>query len=243
MNNLKILIVEDEIMIAESLKEILENLNYVVTGIANSADEALTLLANEKPDLVTLDIQIKGDKDGIQLAEQIQSKYDIPYIYTSAFADEKTIARAKDTSPYGYLVKPYGIRDIHAAVEVAIMNFQKLQKNQIAMNQSNGVKDGNLFIKVDSRLVRLNEEDIMWVEAKGDYVIFKTEPKSFIVHSTMKNVELKLDAERFLKVHRSYIVNLDRIIDIEDSNLLIKDKVIPVSRSNKEQLMKRIQLL
>ncbi len=243
MNNLKILIVEDEMMIAESLQEILENLNYQVTGIANSAKMAMELLADQQPDLITLDIQIKGDQDGIELAEMIQKKYDLPYIYTSAFADEKTIARAKDTSPYGYLVKPYGIKDIHAAVEVATMNFKKLQNSQIMMTQSNGVKDGNLFIKVDSRRVRLQEEEIMWVEAKGDYVIFKTEPKSFIVHSTMKNVELKLDSERFLKVHRSYIVNLDRIVDIEDSNLLIKDKVIPVSRSNKEQLMKRIQLL
>lgn len=243
MKTLKILIVEDEKLIAESLQEILESLEYKVTGIASSASQALELLQEEQPDLVTLDIQIKGDKDGIELAGMIQEKYDIPYIFTTAFADNQTIERAKNTSPYGYLVKPYGIKDIHAAVEVATMNFKNLQNSQIATSQSHGTKDGSLFIKVDSRLVRLQEEDIMWVEAKGDYVIFKTEAKSYIVHSTMKKVELRLDPDKFLKVHRSYIVNLDRIIDIEDSNLQIKDKIIPVSRSNKELLMQRIQLL
>ena len=100
-----------------------------------------------------------------------------------------------------------------------------------------------LFIKTDSRLVKLKDEDILFIEAKGDYMLFKTREKGHIVHSTMKNVEAKLDPNIFLRIHRSFIINLNEIVDIEDSSVLIEKKVIPISKSYKDGLMKRINLL
>ena len=86
-------------------------------------------------------------------------------------------------------------------------------------------------------------DDILYVEAKGDYALFKTEEKGYIVHTTMKRVSERLEAYDFVKVHRSYVVNLAKIVDIEESNLLIENKVIPISRANKESLIKRLNLL
>ncbi|MEL6133394.1 MAG: LytTR family DNA-binding domain-containing protein [Bacteroidota bacterium] len=91
--------------------------------------------------------------------------------------------------------------------------------------------------------MRLKLDDILYVETKGDYVVFRTEKESLIVHSTLKNIESQLDPEKFVKVHRSYIVNLSRIVDIEEGTLVIEDKVIPISRAQRPILMDRIQVI
>lgn len=242
MDRLRILIVEDEQLIAESLSEILECLNHEVVGVASSADKALELVESESPDIVLLDIQIDGDKDGVYVADLINEVYNIPYIFTTAFADPQTLQRAKEKCPYGYIVKPYGIKDIHAALEIALTTYSRI-KSLNAASEVAYAGDNSIFLKVDGRLVKVKEEDILWIEAKGDYAVFKTAENSYIVHSTMKNIEAKLNQRLFIKVHRSFIINLNKIIDIEDSNLLIKEKIIPISRANKESLMTRINLI
>ena len=239
----KVFIVEDEPMIAESLQDILECLEHEVVGIADNANTAMEQLRKNSCDIIMLDIQIKGDKDGIALAELIGAEFDTPFIFTTAFADGETIQKARDKGPYGYIVKPYGINDINAAIEVAVGNYEMLKELKETRSEPSIIQNNQLYVKTDSRLVKINEEDILYVEAKGDYVVFKTEEKGHIVHSTMKNIESKLDSKKFLRVHRSYIINLNHIIDIEDSSVLILKKVIPVSRSHKEALMSRINLI
>lgn len=242
MRTLKIHIVEDEKLIGESLKEILECLNHEVIAISTSVKQALDNLKKDTPDLMLLDIQLEGEKDGIDLAHELDANHDIPFIFTTAFADESTIGRAKEESPYGYIVKPYGIKDINAAIEIAMSNFDKIQSMK-SQGEDALVKSKNIYLKVDYRLVKVHEDEIHWIEAKGDYAVFKTDEKSYIVKTTIKNVIEKLDKFKFLKVHRSFIVNLDKVVDIEDSTLLIDKKIIPISRANKEALMERIHLI
>ncbi|MEO1052655.1 MAG: response regulator [Bacteroidota bacterium] len=242
MKGYNILIVEDDKLIAESLQEILECLNHRVTDVAHSADDAINILSSEQPDLALLDIQLDGDKDGIELAEAIKNQFEFPFIFTTAYADSATIAKAKKVSPYGYLVKPYGIKNMHAAIEIAMCTHERV-KDLKDQKPSTSFGNDHLYAKVDCKLVRIDFDDILWIEAKGDYAVFKTEKDSFIVHTTMKNALAKLGHQKFLKVHRSFIVNMDKIIDIEDSNLLIRDKIIPISRANKEGLMSKINLI
>ncbi len=240
MESRKILIVEDESPIAESLNEILEVLEHEVVGIASSYEEAIDLLKGSKPDLVLLDIQLKGDKTGLDVAETINEQFSVPYIFTTAFADKDTIEQASELGPYGYIVKPYGMKDINPAIEIALSNFNSAK--EIQSDQANFLSN-HLYIKANSKLIRLEDDDIMYIEAKGDYALFKTNDKGYIVHSTIKNVATKMNPQKFLKVHRSYIVNLDKIKDIEDSSIQIEEKIIPVSRQHKPDLMKRIDLI
>lgn len=243
MEQFRILIVEDETSIAESLKDIIECLNHKVVDVVDNGNCAIEVIENSIVDLILLDIQINGKMDGIELSKLIKEQYDVPFIFTTAFADDKTISKAKEHSPYGYIVKPYGINDINAAMEIALSNYHQMK----AIKQSQGVinthRSNYFYVKSDSRLVKVDIDNLLYIEAKGDYAIFKTEDNSYIVHSTMKNIMNKIDKSRFLKVHRSYIVNLDKIIDIEESNLLINDKVIPISRANKEALNSRINMI
>jgi len=242
MSQYKILIVEDDPMISESLADIVKVLGHEVVGIADNAVRAIELCSETEPQIALLDIQIGGDVDGVDLAEMINDEFDIPFIFTTAFADNDTISRARDRGPFGYLVKPYGVKDLNAAMEVAMGAYQRLKK---AEKKGGGgqIIDRNIFLKVDSKLIRVKIDDILYIEAKGDYALFKTKAKGYIVHGTMKKFQQRLDDFNFQKVHRSFIVNLDKIVDIEESNLLIEDKVIPVSRANKEALMKRLNLL
>lgn len=242
MSQLKILIVEDDMMISESLKDILEMLNHQVVGIAENADDAIELCNQHSPQLALLDIQIGGDIDGVDLAEIINDQFDIPFIFTTAFADNATVSRARERGPFGYLVKPYGVKDINAAIEIAMGAYERLKTAEKSGGMSK-IIDNSIFLKVDSKLIKVKIEDILYVEAKGDYALFKTANKGYIVHSTMKKVQDRLSDFNFQKVHRSFVVNLSKIVDIEESNLLIEDKVIPISRANKEALMKRLNLL
>ncbi len=235
--------VEDDQLIAESLCDILECLEHQVVGTAASGEKALDLLKNTEADLILLDIQLNGGMDGVALAEIIKKDYDLPFIFTTAFADPQTIEKARDMGPFGYIVKPYGIKDIHASLEVAMGTYRSMQELKQSQLQESYVRNNHLYVKMDSRLVKIKDDDILYIEAQGDYAVFKTEKKSYVVHTTMKNIEQKLDPEKFLKVHRSFIVNLDHIVDIEDTNLLIKEKVIPVSRGNRESLMNRIHTI
>ncbi|WP_332912932.1 response regulator [Algoriphagus boritolerans] len=130
MNKLKILIVEDELVIAEDLRETLEELGYEVCGIAISSREALALIEEKSPDLALLDIQIKGGKDGIELAAEINENYHLPFLMLTSHADIQTINRAKEVNPYGYLVKPFNEKEILAGIELAMANFGKAQNRK-----------------------------------------------------------------------------------------------------------------
>lgn len=235
----RILIVEDDPQIAESLSDIIEILDHEVVGIVDNFDDAIEKFQSEDIQLALLDIQLKGEKSGIDIAERIKSEFNLPFIFTTAYADKETIKKASEHSPYGYIVKPYGMKDINAGIEVAIQNHQAF--SQRSSEGDTGVFNReSLFIKANSRIVRIKIEDIQYIEAKGDYAVFKTAEKGYIVHTTFKNVESKLNSNQFVKVHRSYIVNTEKIVDIEENNLLIENQVIPISRGQKPILLGKL---
>ncbi|MFK7954187.1 MAG: response regulator, partial [Ekhidna sp.] len=114
-----VLIVEDDPQIAESLSDMLEIIDHKVVGIAASYDEAVEKLGEGEAEIALLDIQLKGEKSGIDVAEKVKNGINIPFIFTTAYADKETIKKASEHSPYGYIVKPYGMKDINAGIEIA----------------------------------------------------------------------------------------------------------------------------
>ena len=115
-----------------------------------------------------------------------------------------------------------------------------LEENDIAIPKES---DEDLYINIDRRLIKLKLSDILLIEAQGDYIEIKTTKSVFRVHSTLKKIKEKLPDTRFLQIHRSYIINFTQIIDIEDNSVLIDKSVIPISRSNRPELMQRLNLL
>lgn len=118
--NAQILIVEDESIVAKNIQNRLESMGYSVPAIASNGKEAMQKAMELTPDLLLMDINLKGDIDGIEAAKRINNKLDIPVVYLTAYADDATINRAKNTEPFGYLTKPFDVRELRATIEMAL---------------------------------------------------------------------------------------------------------------------------
>ncbi len=129
----RVLIVEDEILIAEELRERLLHLGFSVIAAVDSADEGVAIATRERPDLVLMDIRLRGEKDGIQAACEIRQKVDLPIVYLTAYSDRLTVERAKRSDHDGFLLKPFHRRDLRSTIEVAMERHairEKLRKRQ-----------------------------------------------------------------------------------------------------------------
>ncbi len=124
MTQTKILVVEDEKIVALGIKKMLKNMGYLVPSIASSGKEAISKAEITFPDLVLMDIMLKGDMDGVEAAEQIRQLFDVPVVYLTAYSDEKILARAKRTKPFGYLTKPFEENSLHSTIELALHNYR-----------------------------------------------------------------------------------------------------------------------
>ncbi|MCL1466826.1 hybrid sensor histidine kinase/response regulator [Argonema galeatum] len=136
MTNKKILIVEDEIIVAEDVAVRLKKLGYIVTDIVTTGEEAIERAEHTKPDLVLMDIVLEGDIDGVIAAEEIRNRFNIPIVFLTAYADEKTLHRAKLTDPFGYILKPFHQKDLQANIEIAIHRHELENKMQQALENS-----------------------------------------------------------------------------------------------------------
>ena len=154
MNSIKIGIVEDEFIIAEMLIHTLNKLGYATTEPASTFDEAISMIEEEKPDLILLDIQIEGAKDGIDVGHYINKQTQIPFIYLTANADPATVQRAKSTSPPAYLTKPFTPHDLYTAIEICMDNFEKenasrgVTPKRDILEDAIFIKEGNYFHKI-----------------------------------------------------------------------------------------------
>lgn len=252
MEKLNIFIVEDESIVAKDIQNSLNKLGYNVIGSANNGKDAIEKITELMPDLVLMDIMIKGPLNGIEVSEKIKEHMNIPIIFLTAYADEGTLSRAKITEPYGYILKPFKEIDLHSTIEMAVYKHHKdaeLLKERDFLYSLVENKDEKstdiLFVRSNSRLVKVHVKDIYFVEALKDYVIINTEFARYTVHSTMKELDKKLGNIDFARVHRSFIARLDKIQSIDSQNVIMENekKIIPVGGSYREELMHKLNML
>lgn len=250
MAQTSVLVVEDENIVSKDIQHSLKKLGYKVVGAAATGERAVELALETTPDIVLMDIMLKGEMNGIQAAEQIRRSSNTPVIYLTAYADESTLSKAKITQPYGYIIKPFKEIDIHTSIEMAIYKHRKEMEIQNERDLLFSIVDNKdakdfIFVKSNSRLVKLKTFDIYFVEALKDYVVINTLNSRYTIHSTMKDIERKLPSEDFVRVHRSFIVRLDKIVAIEQPNLILENdkKIIPIGGSYKDDLTQRLNLV
>jgi DNA-binding LytR/AlgR family response regulator len=247
---INILVTEDEVIVRKDIERCLTNLGYNVVASADNGEDAIDLALKHKPDLALMDIMIKGDMNGIAAAEEIKRNIDIPVVFLTAYADENTLSEAKMAEPHGYILKPFKDVDIQTAIEMALHKHGKelelkMESDFLRSLAEHKTDSEIIFVKNRSRLMRVKNEDLLFIEALKDYVVVHTPEQSYTIHSTMKDVENKLNERRFMRVHRSYIVNLDAIHSIKYSMIQVRDmeKEIPIGGSYKDLLASRINLL
>jgi len=240
MEAIKVGIIEDEMIIAEDLRDILESNDFNVCGVAKNYDKAIALIDNCQPDIVLLDIKIKGEKDGIDLAHKIREDYMIPFVFVSSHSDSQTVKRATEVNPYGYLVKPFEDHDVLVAIEVALGNFKKEQQKVIEEHQ---LLNDALFVRIKNLSVKIPLSDIKYIKADGNYSNIQTLDKNYVLRSTLKEIENKLDQKTFYRTHKSYIVNLDQMSAINSEYVVVNEEQLPIGRDRLQHLMERINKL
>ncbi len=231
----RILIVEDEPFIAENLQEMLSIFGYEDTEIANSANQAIKAIKTSRPDMVLLDVKIKGDQDGIELGGIIQNQYQIPFLYITSYSDKETVNRAKHTHPLGFIVKPFTKDDVYAAIEVALYNKGRIAsgggKNSVNENPNANSND-SIFVKKKTLLEKVKYENLLWIEADGNHItIHVDDGRSYTIRKSLKEITDKLPKDRFLRVHKSFVVQVDAVTAIDSSNVHMGDRKIPIGRS------------
>ncbi|MBK8640647.1 MAG: response regulator transcription factor [Saprospiraceae bacterium] len=225
MKKLNILIVEDEILIAEMIGDYLKEFGHNILGIAVSYDEAITQFNLIKPDIILLDIRLYGEKSGIDFAKHLIEKGDtVPILYLSSQYDQRTLKFALDTNPYGYLTKPISKETLWTSIEAAYQLY--LTKNPRHFNLE--VFDGKKYHN-------LNIHDILFIKADHVYVnIFLMDGQQLNTRKSLKQLAEILEGTHMIQCHRSYLVNKHQIKSWNaDSMKLSNGKIIPISRGKK----------
>lgn len=235
---MKSLIIDDDAtarLIVNKLCASVDNIE-VVEEFSN-AIEAIKFLNSNTVDVIFLDIHMPSFSG----FDFIKTLKDPPKIILTTSDRSFALDAFEYSCVVDYLVKPIELDRFRKSVGKLSAFNNNGTTSDIQSSSESSVND--LYVNIDRRLIKINIPDIYLIEAKGDYIKIKTENSNHIVHSTLKKIENKLPSDMFLKVHRSYVINIHRIIDIEDNSVLIKKDVIPVSRSNRGELMKRLNLL
>lgn len=248
---IKILVVEDEMIIGAKISMQLTTLGYEVTGLLPRGEEAISHVKENKPDIVLLDINLKGKLDGIETALQMQKLADIPIIYLTANSDEATFNRAKVSRPYAFISKPYKQLDLQRAIELTISRMAENetgpQTDDVAENNSGDerpfILSDRIFVRHREKMIKILVADILYIEAERNYSRIFTKSKEYLLCITLKTIEEKLPGRIFLRTHRSFIVNLAQIDEVTEGYVMVSQKAIPLSAGLKEQLLQRIQTL
>lgn len=232
MSSLQILIVEDEILIADMIEEYLLEKGHQITDIAISYDEAEESYLRQKPDLVLLDIRLSGSKTGIDMAHFIQSQpQPCPFIYLTSQIDRKSIDKAKMTFPSGYLPKPIQKEGLFTTIEIAMYNHNAFRETPTTILLFDGAKNIRVLVK-----------DILFL--KGDHVYIEVNLKSDkkVLHrGTFKDIMEQLPEDHFFQPHRSFAVNINHITHWDHANIYVQQNVIPISRGRRKDVRELLE--
>ena len=244
---IKILVVEDEMIIGAKISMQLTSLGYEVTGILPRGEEAILHVADNRPDIVLLDINLKGKLDGIETADQLQQHGHIPIIYITANSDEATFNRAKPTKPYAFISKPFKQLDLQRAVELTI---SRMAENETGSNPENTtgneqpfILSDRIFVRYKEKMIKIMTADILYMEADRNYSRIFTKQKEYLLSVTLKTIEEKLSMQYFMRIHRSFLINISHVDEVAENHVMIAQKQIPFGMGMREHLMLRMRTL
>lgn len=246
-----ILIVEDERLVANDIAARLKHAGYNISGIADNYDTAMLMFTKFLPDLVLLDISLKGEKNGINIAEDINNSTRTPFIFITAQTDADTLQKVKNTFPSAFLVKPFTTAHLTVSIDLALHNFA-YQKKEITTQQSKNdkieeedtlyLKQNFIFIKDGQSYVKIDQNEVMMFEAQDNYVKIYTLEKSYIIRCTINKAIDKMKQSYFIRVHRSFCVNIKKVTKFNGNEITVENLKVPLGRNYKEDFIKNFEL-
>lgn len=242
---MKILIVEDEPLHADRYEMLAQQLGYTVVGNCDNAFDALDCFHRTAPDLLLLDIQLRGDMDGIQLAERLNEVRPLPIVFATSMQDDAAFARARRTQPVAFLLKPFDMLQLQRAIELAVGRLAA-EPGPVpnTFDENDLVLPDCFFVKVREKLVKLPFDDLLFIEAEGRYAMLHTVGgRRFALRIPLTELEEKLPKSRFARTHRSFIIHLKWLqsVDLQDMMVLVNDRAVPLSKGHREAILKRLE--
>ena len=241
MSKVKILVVEDEMVIADNICLILEDLGYEVLEPAINYEEALETIEAERPDIAILDIQLGGKKDGVDLAWTIKGQYDFPFIFLTSNADAGTIERVKKVSPPAYLVKPFNKEDLYTSIELALHSYAesrgnvKTQEEDLLIKDAIFIKEKNLFHKIKLNDIRYLKSDHVYIE------LYTVNNQKHLIRGSLTDFSERLP-KNFYRTHRSFTINVDYMDAINSAYVVMNGEQIPIGKNYRDDLLKKIRV-
>jgi len=226
-NNLNIIIIEDELLIAEMLKDMLIDLGYTVAAIAKNYESAIANFTNNNAiNFAILDINLRDEKTGLDIAQYINDNINIPFIFLTSYSYMPTFREAKLLNPEAYLIKPFTKTDLFINLE--IVAARKPQSNVTGI------------IETQKLNTLVNHSDIFWLKESKENVEIKTANKTYLVSNTLDNILSELNDEAFLRVHPHHAVNINHAETVNEQNVFVEGEKIPLSKKFKDDFKKRI---
>jgi DNA-binding LytR/AlgR family response regulator len=245
---MRILIAEDDPIFADNITILVEELGYELIKIVDNAEELLRVYVATQPDLVLLDIHIRGVMDGVQVAEKInQAENPAPVIFITALQDQATFERAKRANPFAYITKPFDEATLQRSIELALYKYANLTpdarnfggwKNDILVRDS-------FFIKINQKVHKIKVTEIAYLEVDEKHTKFVTEQAQYLVRMSLNQIIEKLPPSDFIRIHRNYIINANYIkqIDLQTNELSILNQTIPLGKQYRNLLLTRVNLI
>lgn len=236
MEKARVLIVEDNVITAKSIEAMILDHGMEVIAICKSGEEAIQVAEKNIPDIAIMDIKLHGKMSGIETAEALQEIQSTPIIYLSDYTDRATVRKAKDTHPANYLAKPFTEPDLIRAIEIAITNA-------IALKSKIDNDDDFTFFKTKSVYSKFLYNDIIYIEADRAYCKIHTINNQHTLPMSMAAVANQLNVNRFMKIHRSYIVNIRKVSEFSGNEITVSGHKLPVSDQHRTEVMTRLKIL
>lgn len=243
MSELRIMIVEDEPIIADEIAATIEDLGYTIAAKILHSKEVIDAFNQSEPDVVIMDINLGSEKDGVQLAAEMRQIKNIPLIFLTSYSDNATIERTKEVNPDGFIVKPFDEKDLQIAIEIAFNRFEQQRKIISDAKMETFLINKFLFIRSKNKLIKLVPEEIIFAEAQSNYTLIKTTKDKFTLSTTLGTIEEKLMPFGFFRIHRSYLANVAKINSIEEDHVVIDGEIVPISKKQKQDLLHLITQL
>jgi DNA-binding LytR/AlgR family response regulator len=231
----KILIVEDEILVATDIQESLESLGYTVQGVVDTGLKAIKAVENKLPDLILMDINLKGEMTGIEAAKIISKESDVPIIYLTANADLDTVNKAKVALPYGYIIKPFTDKDLQTNIEIAIFKFASDLKQKMESEQFNtffDLKDhekNQIIVHANKGLEKININDVYFIEKDNHQTIIHLIDDEVITNRSFSELIGLFPKKYFIQVSKFFVINTLKVFAVKYPEIIIADKMSVIS--------------
>lgn len=223
MSAIKILVIDDEVLIAELMKSYLSSFGFSEIFLAHTRHTAIQAIHHVQPDLVLLDLHLQQPKDGLDIAKMLDEKGDLPYIFITANADMLIIQEAIHTRASSYITKPVKKADLFASIQIAL--------------KANSKPDTSfLLIKEHNANVKINYDEILYIESNSNYINIFTKTQKIMTRQSLDWAEQELPENQFMRIHRSYIVNIRAVQRTHSKSVFIGEIEIPISRANASKM-------